>query len=96
MFVSRRNTCKERKEEGKYQELSDKKTAHTREPGGRPFPSSDHHASGEERTDCFALTVCLMSCDSQYSVTLPHVAVGWSAVCNCGISLLILTCFLSS
>ena len=27
-----------------------------------------------------------MSCDSQCSVALPHGAVGWSAVCDCGIS----------
>ena len=27
-----------------------------------------------------------MTCDSQCSVTFPHGAVGWSAVCNCGIS----------
>ena len=28
------------------------------------------------------------------SVTLPHGAVGWSAVCNCGISYHIYLCFL--
>ena len=28
-----------------------------------------------------------MSCDSQCSVALPRGTVGWSAVCDCGISL---------
>ena len=28
-----------------------------------------------------------MSCDCYCSVTLPQEAVGWSAVCDCGISL---------
>ena len=36
-----------------------------------------------------------MSCDSQCSVARPHGAVGWSAMCNFGIFLIILTCFFS-
>ena len=28
-----------------------------------------------------------MSCDCKYPVALPHCAVGWSADCDCGISL---------
>ena len=32
------------------------------------------------------LTVFLMSCDSQCSGALPRIAVGWYAVCDCGIS----------
>ena len=41
-----------------------------------------------ERAGCFALTVYLMmSCDSHCSVALPHGIMGWSAVCDCGISL---------
>ena len=45
-----------------------------------------NHLDWEESAGCFALTVFLMSCDSQCSVALPHGAVGWSAVCDCGIS----------
>ena len=41
---------------------------------------------GKERAGCFILTVFLMSCDSQCFVSLPQCAVGWSAVCDCGIS----------
>ena len=40
----------------------------------------------EERAGCFALTVTLMSYVSQCSVAIPRVAVGWSDVCDCGIS----------
>ena len=40
----------------------------------------------ESRAGCFALIVFLMSCDCKCSVALPHGAVGWSAVCDCGIS----------
>ena len=32
------------------------------------------------------LFVFLISCDRKCSVTLPHGAVGWSAVCACGSS----------
>ena len=39
-----------------------------------------------ERAGCFGVTVCLMSYDSQCCVALPRDAVGWSAVCDCGIS----------
>ena len=42
--------------------------------------------SGEYRAGCFTFTVILMSCDSQCSVVLHHGAVGWSVVCDCGIS----------
>ena len=45
-----------------------------------------HHLDGEERAGCLALIVFLVSCDSQCFVALPHGAVGWSAVCACGIS----------
>ena len=44
------------------------------------------HRDGEERTDCFALIVSLVSCHCHCSVTLPHGALGWSAVYDCGIS----------
>ena len=38
----------------------------------------------EERAGCLAFIVFRMSC--KCSVALPHDAVGWSVVCNCGIS----------
>ena len=45
---------------------------------------------------CFAIIIMgkrelagLLSCDSQCSVALPHGAMGWSAVCDCGIVLLL-------
>ena len=34
----------------------------------------------EERAGCFAFIALLVSCYCKYSVTLPHGAVGWSAV----------------
>ena len=40
---------------------------------------------GEERADCFALFVFLVSRDR--CVALPHDTTGLSAVCVCGISL---------
>ena len=45
-----------------------------------------NHIEEEERVGCFALIVLRVPCYSKYSVTLPHGAVGWSAVCDCGIS----------
>ena len=43
------------------------------------------HLNGEVRAGFFALTVIVIF-DSQCSVALPHGAVGWSVVCDCGIS----------
>ena len=40
----------------------------------------------EEEAGCFAIIVLQMYCYYKYSVALPHDAVGWSAVCDCGIS----------
>ena len=40
--------------------------------------------NGEERADCFALFVFLVSRDLY--VALPYDTMGLSAVCNCGIS----------
>ena len=45
-----------------------------------------NHLDKEERAGCFAFIVFWMSCDCICSVALPHGAVGWSAVCDCGIS----------
>ena len=35
---------------------------------------------GDERAGCFGLTVFLVSCNCQCSVSLPSGAVGWSSV----------------
>ena len=40
----------------------------------------------EERAGCFAILVLLMSCYCKFPVALPCCALGWSAVCDCGIS----------
>ena len=40
----------------------------------------------DERVSCFALIVCLMSCDCKCFVALPHGAIVWSAVCDSGMS----------
>ena len=39
-----------------------------------------------ERAGRFAINVFLVSCDCKWYVALPRGAVGWSAVCGCGIS----------
>ena len=39
-----------------------------------------------ERASCFTKILFLLSCDSKYSVTIPHGAMGWPAVCDCDIS----------
>ena len=39
-----------------------------------------------KRAGCFAFIVFQMSCYCKCSVALPHGAVGWSVVCDCGIS----------
>ena len=42
----------------------------------------------EEKTRCFTLIVLLMSFNYQCSVSLPRGgAVGWPAMCDCGIPL---------
>ena len=38
------------------------------------------------KASCFTLIVFPVSCDFYYSVALPHGVMGWSAVCDCGIS----------
>ena len=40
----------------------------------------------EEKAGCFAIIVLKTYCFYKCSVALPHGAVGWSAVCDCGIS----------
>ena len=41
----------------------------------------------EKKTGCFTLIVYLVFCDCYCSVALSYGVVGWSAVCDCGISL---------
>ena len=41
-----------------------------------------NHLDGDWRAYCFTLTAFLISCRSQCSVTLPCIAVGWSACVN--------------
>ena len=45
-----------------------------------------NHLAGKDRACCSTLAVFLMYCNSQCSVALPHGAMGWSVVCDCGIS----------
>ena len=45
-----------------------------------------NHLEEEEKAGCFAIIVLQMYCYYKCSVALPHGAVGWSAVCDCGIS----------
>ena len=45
-----------------------------------------NHLEEEEKAGCFAFIVLKMYCYYKCSVAFPHSAVGWSAVCNCGIS----------
>ena len=50
-----------------------------------PFKLCDHLA-GEDRAGCFALIAFLMAISCYCSLPFPHGAVGWSAVCDWGIS----------
>ena len=45
-----------------------------------------NHLEEEETAGCFAITVSEMHCYYKWSVILPNGVVGWSAVCDCGIS----------
>ena len=45
-----------------------------------------NHIEEEEKAGRFAIFVLQMYCCHKCSVALPHGAVGWSAVCDCGIS----------
>ena len=40
----------------------------------------------KEKAGCFAVIVLQMYCYYKCFVALPHGAVGWAAVCDCGIS----------
>ena len=39
-----------------------------------------------KRASYFNVIVFLVACDCLYSLPLPYGAVGWSVVCDCGIS----------
>ena len=45
-----------------------------------------NHLEEEERVGCFGFIVLRMSCYCLCSLTLFRGTVGWSAVCDCGIS----------
>ena len=49
-----------------------------------PFLFCNHHKE-KEKACCFAIIVLQMYCHYKCSVALPHGAVGWSVVCDCGI-----------
>ena len=40
----------------------------------------------KKKVGCFAIIVLVMCCYYKCSGALPHGAVGWFAVCDCGIS----------
>ena len=40
----------------------------------------------EDRADCCFFIVLLLSCGCQCSMSLPHIEIGWSVVCDSGIS----------
>ena len=45
-----------------------------------------YHFDEKERTGCLVFIVFRMYCYCKWYMGLPHGAVGWSAVCDCGIS----------
>ena len=45
-----------------------------------------NHLDEEERAGCFTFIFSWMSCYCKCPVALPHCAMGWFAVCDCGIS----------
>ena len=45
-----------------------------------------NHLEEEEKAGCFVFIVLQMHCYHKCVVALPHDAVGWSAVNDCGIS----------
>ena len=45
-----------------------------------------HSSFAEEAIFCFAIIVLQIYCFYKFSVALARGAVGWSAVCDCGIS----------
>ena len=44
-----------------------------------------NHLQEEERTDCVSFIFLPLSCYYKGPVALPHGAMGWSGVCDCGI-----------
>ena len=44
-----------------------------------------NHLEQKEKAGCFAIIVLQVYCYYKCSVALPQCAVGWSAVCDCGI-----------
>ena len=48
--------------------------------------SFGNHLDEEERAGCVDVIVSQVYCYCKYSVALLHGAMGWHAVCDCGIS----------
>ena len=44
-----------------------------------------NHLEEEEKVCCFAIIVLQIYFYNKYSVAIPPGAVGWSALCDCGI-----------
>ena len=44
-----------------------------------------YHLGEEKKAGCFAIIDLHMYCYYKWSVALLHGAIGWSAVCDCGI-----------
>ena len=51
-----------------------------------PFQFCYHLAEKEDRAVCFTLVVFLMLFGCLCSLSFPHGALGWTVVCDCGIS----------
>ena len=45
-----------------------------------------NHLEEEEKADCFDIIVLQLFCYYNCSVALPHSDVGWSALCDYGVS----------
>ena len=45
-----------------------------------------NHLDGVERASCFAFIYFPMSCFCQCFAALPCGTIGWSAMCDCGVS----------
>ena len=45
-----------------------------------------YHLEEEEKAGFFAIIVLKMYCYYKCSLALPHGALGWSELCDCGIS----------
>ena len=49
------------------------------------------HLEEEEKGGCFAFNVLQVYCYNKWYVALSQCVMGWSAVCDCGFFLIIIT-----